>query len=411
VSRVGPAALRGRVYEPSLTLSEELELALVERGLPGLEVKAGQLIGPNVSVESRCVLVDRNGTGELVGVAMEPITLVGGGLCFDPRAGGIRTRHNRLAEGEFNADVAEAARFGMVNTFFHLDRAARYVNRLLQKLHAAELPPVHAVVSAHAGSRLSGYASMDGDFRRNRLYPFQGGHYRVSQLTTGVPEPLPVRPTGEIHLGPGIRRAPFAGELRYLRNASHNPATIYHEYGHHLCRHTADFRLNSERSPELQRNGKTGPEEGVCDYLVAALLGTSRPYGWYQPRRGAWRDPDKAVAPQEGETDPHVLGAWWASAWWRCRSLLLEEALIRSAEDHDRVLIRALLELGRVAARPGDRRRRGERTTERNSDAAVSTAYLSAVGEKVGPRAADRAVEVLQLYGLLGRDRAVEERC
>ena len=41
-----------------------------------------------------------------------------------------------------------------------------------------------------------------------------------------------------------------------------------------------------------QRNGKTGPEEGICDYFAASLLGTGRPYGWYRPARGRRRDPD-----------------------------------------------------------------------------------------------------------------------
>jgi hypothetical protein len=383
---------------------------LVECELPALELEGGQLLGDRVSVESRCVLVAGDAGQGLAGVPMEPIGIAGGGLCFEPRAGGVRTRRNREAGGAFNDDVAEAARFGMVNTFFHVDRAASYINRLLRELGASELPPVHAVVSAHAGSRLPGYASMDGDYRNGRLYPFQGGHYRVSRRTTGVPEPLPVRPTGEIHLGPGIRRVAFAGERLYLRNASHNPATIYHEFGHHLCRHTADFRLNAERSAELQRNGKTGPEEGVCDYLVASLLGTSRPYGWYRPSRGAWRDPAEAGPPRRGETDPHVLGAWWARAFWGCRSLLLDRTLIESPEVHDRALIAALLELGRLAARPGDRRARSERSADRNSHAAVSSAYLAAIVEQAGSYGARRAAEVLLLHGLLDDEPAVGSR-
>jgi hypothetical protein len=390
--------------------SGRLELALAERELPELEIVDGDLVGRHARVESRCVLVQSEQGHGLVGVPMPPIELVGGALCFDPRAGGVPIRHNSVAGGAYNDDVAEAARFGMVNTLFHLERAARYLNELLRELGAAELPPVHAIVSAHCGSRLPGYASMDGDFREGKLYPFQGGHYRLSQRETDIPEPEPVRPDGEIHLGPGFRRAPFAGVRHYLRTASHNPATIYHEYGHHLCRHTADFCLNGERAPSSQRNGNSGPEEGICNYLVAALLGTSRPYGWNQPRRGPRRDHDAAPPPQDAETDPDVSGAWWARAWWRCRKVLLDAGSIPSGRDHDRMIVQGLLELGRLAALPDDGHGRRDRSALRSSPAAVSAAYMGTLIERAGGRAAARAGEVLRLHGLLGEQPPAGDR-
>src|SRR5262249_26784208 len=155
----------------------------------------------------------------------------------------------------------EATRFGMVNAFFHTTGIARRMNVLLADLGAAPLPQLPVVVGAHAGSRLPGFAQGDGDFRKGHMRPLMGGHYRVSTRTTAVPEHVRVAATGEVHLGPGWSRRPFAGHAGYLRNAAHNPATICHEYGHHLCRHTADFRLNTERRPNRQRNGKTGIEE------------------------------------------------------------------------------------------------------------------------------------------------------
>src|SRR5204863_2291405 len=144
----------------------------------------------------------------------------------------------------------------------HARRAALTANQLLVEIGAGPLPQLEVVVGAHFGSKLPGYGEGDGDFRTGGLRPLSGGHYRLSARTTGVPEPIPVSPSGEIHLGPCRYRKPFAGWVSYLRNAAHNPAIVYHEFGHHLCRHTADFRLNAERRPRNQRNGKVGVEEG-----------------------------------------------------------------------------------------------------------------------------------------------------
>ena len=372
-----------------------------EIALEDVELVDGDLVGSAVSVESRCVLVATGADDALYGCPMEPLQLRDGGLRFDPSGGGIRERRNRDAAGAFNTIVDEAARFGMVNSYFHATHVAGYFNHLLREIGTPPLPPVHVVVSAHAGSKLPGYCSHDGDCRRELMYPFQGGHYRVSTLTTGIPEPVPVRPNGEIHLGPGIRRAPFAGEALYLRNAAHNPMTIYHEYGHHLCHHTADFRLNRERAPERQRNGKTGPEEGVCDYVVATLLGTGRPYGWYRPTRGAWRDPETVRTVEAAHSDPHAVGAAWASALWHTRQALLHQELIGSPRDHDRALIEALLTLGSVASRPGDRRRRPERATTRSAPETITAAYFDALRARAGVRASDAAARIFTERGLL----------
>jgi hypothetical protein len=393
----------GRVYVVARADRRHVRLALADVALPGASLAGGQLIGADVSVEQRCVLFGRRRDGELFGRPMAPLRLRGGALRFDPAAGGVRTRENRLAGGAFNAAIAEAARFGMVNAFFHVRCAAAYMNGLLRQLGVPALPALHVVVSAHAGSRVPGYAHRDGDYRKGALHPLQGGHYRVSTRTTGVPEPLPVRPTGEVHLGPGRYRGPFAGEPSYLRNASHNLATIYHEYGHHLCRHTADFRLNAERLPEGQRNGKTGPEEGVCDYFAASLLGTGHPYGWYRPQRGELRDPAAhRPPPAGGEADAHALGARWSTVFWRTRERLLERACIESPRDHDLALVRALLRIGTTATPPADRGRRRERAAKRAAPETAASAYLEALETEIGAHAADVAARLLAESGLGG---------
>jgi hypothetical protein len=404
------AGLNGRVYQLVHSDSHGARLSVDDVVVAGIDLVDGQLVGSNASVESRCVLFETGTDGELYGRPMDPIGLRRGTLCFDPAAGGARTRENRLARGAFNEAIAEATRFGMVNASFHVERAAGYFNGLLRDLGAPALPVVHVVVAAHSGSRLPGYAHGDGDHRKGRLHPLQGGHYRLSARTTGVPKPIPVRAGGEIHLGPGRFRAPYGGEASYLRNAAHNLATIYHEYGHHLCRHTADFRINAERRPGAQRNGKTGPEEGICDYVTASLLGTGHPYGSYWAARGERRDPAVGRPLCAGdESDPHAIGARWSSVFWHTRLRLLMHGLIESPRDHDRVLVRALLSIGATAAKPGDTRRRRERSAERQAPSTIASAYLAALDGDVGGRAASLAAELLESGELLGESAGATE--
>lgn len=408
--RVEPGSARAipaRAYRVSAGADGSVQLDLDDVMLDDVHVVDGELVAHFAVVSNRCVLVGTAADGSLFGRPMEPIEPTDGALRFDPKAGGVRTRFNRYANGAFNEDIAEATRFGMVNALHHMQIASRYVDQLLHELGGPCMPSVKVVVGAHSGSQVQGFAQGDGDFRksRGRMRPFTGGHYRLSTITSGTPEPIPVLPTGEIHFGPGRFRHPFAGNPSYLRNAAHNPATIYHEYAHHVCRHTADLRINAERAPDAQRNGKPGPEEGFCDYFAAALLGTGRPYGWFREARGHRRDPDVALRrAQEAGADPYAVGAVWASALWRCRSELLETGLLASPRDHDRAIVGALLHLGRVGARP-DRRRRREREAVRSSAAVIASTYLESVRELVGGRAASSAARIFETAQLV----AVEE--
>src|SRR5262249_575289 len=148
---------------------------------------------------------------------------------------------------EFQDRYVRAARFGEVNTYYHIDRIANHVHELLAKLGAPPLPPVIAVVNAHhAATEHEGIR--DGGLKpRDAWLPFQGGHYRLQSRHYDIEEYDPVSPNGEIHLGAGWQLwehgalAEAAGR-GYRANASHNAGIIYHEYGHHITRHTADFR-------------------------------------------------------------------------------------------------------------------------------------------------------------------------
>jgi hypothetical protein len=400
----------GRVYVALTLDSETVALRLADVELIDVEVRDGCLISPAALVISRVVLVQEEPSGELRGAPMPKLTLVDDGLCFAPCSGGVRMRENRLARGGYNHEVAEAARFGMVNTLYHVDRCAAYLNGILNELGATSLPRVTVVVGAHAGSRLPGFAQGDGDYRPGGIHPLAGGHYRLSRRTNCVGEIFPVSPVGEIHLGPGRHRSPFAGEASYLRIAAHNPATIYHEFGHHLCRHTADFRLNAERDPDQQLNGKTGPEEGICDYLTGSLLGTGRPYGWYRMIRGERRDP--GIVRRRGmddDGDAHALGAFWAAALWRSRQQLLEAGLLVSPRDHDRAVVSTLLHLGQVARRGVPRRPRRDRAAARGEPETIIQTFVDSIRTEAGNAAADVTARVFSEARLLETRDAVAE--
>src|SRR5262249_39796659 len=147
--------------------------------------------------------------------------------------------------------------FGEVNTYFHLDRIAAYVDGLLRTLGKPSLPRLIAVVNAHHGATEIAPGLRDGVEKHGKWLPFQGGHYRLPCRRTTVREHEPISPDGEIHLGPGWRllehgALPEAVGRRYRANAAHNAGILYHEYGHHITNHTADLMANQLRPSDRQ---------------------------------------------------------------------------------------------------------------------------------------------------------------
>lgn len=281
-----------------------------------------------------------------------------GDFLFEPGRGGGRMDKVTLAEPDFRRRYIQAARFGEVNTYYHLDRMAAYIDDLLRELGAASLPRVTAVVHAHhAATERDGLR--DGLRRGGRWLPFQGGHYRLPSHHYGLPEYEPVATDGEIHLGPGWQLLDHgalveAAGSRYRANASHNAGIIYHEYGHHVTRHTADFRANALRSPDRQSNRKTALDEGFCDYLAATMLGT--PHIWALHRRHDTEQlhPRSLVSPKTMadycvglESDVHANGTIWAAALWDLRTLLAAKAP-DGARQTDLLVLKTLLLLGQL---------------------------------------------------------------
>ncbi|MCQ4043800.1 hypothetical protein ACFOSC_26345 [Streptantibioticus rubrisoli] len=215
---------------------------------------------------------------------------------FDPAAGG-----GPLAGPEAQY---QARGFGVTNTTYHAARVLNLAARLLDR----PLPPLVIRIGTHS---VPGRA-------------WSGGHYRLPGEAS-PPEPEPPARSGEIHLGTGRRfiERPDPGSSRYFHAPAHNAAIIYHEVGHHICRHTADFRANRLRPPLDQHNGKVALDEGTADFLTAVLLGTPDIYGWHRGNIPPWDQRRRRLAARwttaclrPGRGQAHANGTVWASALW-----------------------------------------------------------------------------------------------
>ena len=277
-----------------------------------LEVRArgeNELVLPEVTVrdERPLALLDAHGAGSAVDLLPEP--LGGGGPGRDAR----QDREARL--------------FGLTNVAFHSQRMLRAVAELL----GHELPHLVIRIGTHESPRRWG-----------------GGHYRVTSGSYDPAEAGLVRPTGEVHLGGGSTFVPTAPDGEgYFAAPAHNLAIIYHEIGHHVCRHTADFRLNRLLPATGQTNKKIPLDEGTCDFLAATLLDTPDIYGWHRAGIPTWDRRRRALGArwtmagfEGGPNDPHADGTIWASACWTAREHVAAAGYERSS--FDRMLLRGL---------------------------------------------------------------------
>ena len=260
-----------------------------------------------------------------------------GDFLFEPGRGGGRIDKVALAALDFRGRYLQASHFGEVNTYYHLDRIATHIGDLLRELESPSLPNVTAVVNAHPAATevddtRTGAGIRDGVRGTNRWLPFQGGHYRLPGPSGQLVEHEPVSPDEEIHLGPGWRLLEHGALVeaaggRYRANASHNGGIIYHEYGHHITRHTADFRGNALRPRDNQDNRKSPIDEGTCDYWAATMLGTPHIWAWHQAHdhpRNLASEKSMADFDHDRSADPHLNGTIWGAALWDLRTALLE---------------------------------------------------------------------------------------
>jgi hypothetical protein len=310
-----------------------------------------------------------------------------GDFLFEPGRGGGRIDKIRLAERDFRWRYIQASRFGEVNSYFHVDRIAAYVQDLLDELGSAPLPRVTVVVTAHhAATEHDGLR--DGVRGRNHWLPFQGGHYRLPSSRYEMREHNPVSPAGEIHFGPGWQLLEHGALVeaaggRYRANASHNAGIIYHEYGHHITRHTADFRANNLVSPDQQNNRKTAMDEGTCDYWAATMLGT--PHIWILHRRHDDHEvhirsltsgktmEDYDIRPR---ADVHANGTIWGAALWDLRTQMAakEPDGIRKT---DLLVLKALVLMGKLTPRWQETSVASVRLARKNFDVGLTSLLLA----------------------------------
>src|SRR6267378_2373723 len=72
-----------------------------------------------------------------------------GDFLFEHGRGGPRVDKYTLRSAKYRKRYVDAARFGEVNTYYHIDRIASYIHGRLLELGAPPLPPVVALVNAH----------------------------------------------------------------------------------------------------------------------------------------------------------------------------------------------------------------------------------------------------------------------
>jgi hypothetical protein len=294
-----------------------------------------------------------------------------GTLVYDPAAGG-----GPLAGA--TAD-RQARAFGITNTAYHAHRALHFATRLLGR----PLPHLLVRIGVHNAPKRWG-----------------GGHYRLPGAATPA-EPYDVAPTGEVHLGGGRTflhgpagaagggppaeqgQAAPDGVTRYFHVPAHNASIIYHEVGHHICRHTADFRVNRSRPPGEQHNGKVALDEGTADFLAAVLLDTPDIYGWHRGHIPQWDprrrrlDPRWTMAylrPGNGG-QAHANGTIWASALWSARERVLTEG--STPDEFARMLLNGLTGLGTGEGPVAEERDKRNRFSELLSELAAADSALA----------------------------------
>ena len=358
-ARIAPQISLGAVYDVlpgGADGTDDTSPIPVQMPLAGLESQTKKLHGKHVKVESAGFV--RLADGALVSIP-DAQPDANGNFVFQPRHGGISAARNERDGGKHWERIIEAAQFGQVNAYFHASRLAAYVSGLLGEIGAAQLPPIRILTNAH-----SGYDTATGKFNAEQV--LDGGHYRMRARHYEPLEDMEISLSGEVHLGSGrfylkwglppatgaSRTRRFDGRT-YLHQTSHNPAIIYHEYAHHIVRHTADFRCNNQRLPHKQSNAKCWLDEGTCDYFAAAMLGHGGIYRWHRaglsPAHPLFRnlEPGRTMAEFDSapHPDPHFNGTIWATILWRLRRRLIETEGV-SAREFDRIVLQTLLLIG-----------------------------------------------------------------
>ncbi|NHZ84332.1 MAG: hypothetical protein GWP19_00435 [Planctomycetia bacterium] len=278
---------------------------------------------------------------------------------FEPFNGGGRMDKELFVSKLRRHKNIQAAHFGEVNTYYHIDKIASYIDGLLHELGERSLPQVKVLINAH-NAIVENHRIRDGyrGKKSGKWLPFQGGHYRLSKNNLSkIRESNNIAPHGEIHLGPGWRLTkdgalPEFAECKYRCNASHNAGIIYHEYGHHITRHTADFSANRLKAPHRQSNRKSDLDEAFSDYWAAAMLDCPYIWAWHRKHTKHEIHPRSLLSNKDMteydfglDSDPHSNGTIFAAALWDIRK---EISFLnpKGKKDIDIVVLKALTIIG-----------------------------------------------------------------
>ncbi|MBU1874461.1 CapA family protein [bacterium] len=284
-----------------------------------------------------------------------------GNFIFEPFNGGGRMDKEALVDEFRRYKNIQAARFGEVNTFYHINKIASYIDELLNELGERPLPRLKVVVNAHPAIYTQN-GKRDGcrGLKSGKCLPFQGGHYRSSSRNLpDTPEFHPISPDGEIHLGPGWRLTEFGAlpefaKCKYRCNASHNAGIIYHEYGHHVTRHTADFMANRFRAPHRQSNQKSDLDEAISDYWAATMLDCPHIWTWHRKHTRNEIHPRSLASIKTmtafdsgSNADPHLNGTIYGAALWDMRNEFCE-MYSDGSRKMDLIVLKSLILMGQL---------------------------------------------------------------
>lgn len=314
--------MHGRVYTWTRDRSREIGGFIKEDSVPLLHLDPSnpqRLTGRYVIVRDAGVVkeVDSDRFERLVAIG-DAVSDSNGNFLFKPYNGGESVDTVLTRDDPRRERFVEASRFGEVNAYYHIDLIASYIDELFHELRQPSIPRVTVVVNAHQTIKNPGWT-------------LTGGHYRLPSWTYDIPETDPISIDGEIHLGSTSRLLKRGGLVDFARgpyrkNSSHLADIVYHEYGHHINRHTADFQANRLRPANLQSNRKIAMDEGTCDYWTAVMLGTPHIWAWHK-RHDLRRVHPRSLTSSKTMTDyeygrhgnPHHNGTIWAAALWRVR--------------------------------------------------------------------------------------------
>lgn len=212
-----------------------------------------------------------------------------GNYIYDPAAGGGRLDKRGPPKPYDRARYVAASHFGEVNAYYHVTLIAERVDALLARLGEKPLARVRALVNAHeVATQPSNWRDAVPDRDGVKWLAIRGGQYSLPARRSSDDETRrETFRTGEIQLGPGLWSTrdgwlPRTAGEAYSSNTAHNAGLIYRQYGHHIARHTADFKANALRPLDRQSNVKTATDSAVSDYWAASMLGTPHIWCWHR---------------------------------------------------------------------------------------------------------------------------------